>query len=116
MKELITIPLILVALGSAIAGDLPKMSIWNENKFLKNFPLGAVTKTQVLEHYGPPTSKVDDLPNDGEAWTCQASPTAKAFTLMFVGDVVDDAIVRYSTGQAPRTAKKLQDGSKKNIK
>lgn len=94
--------------ASVARDDLPKMSVINEMNILKKFPLEQVTKTEVFEFYGPPTSKVDGLPHKGEAWTYGRS-SKKTFTFVFRGNTVYDIVVRYSGPYKPRTARKKQN-------
>lgn len=105
------LPLIFIFLlpqTSAARDDLPKMSVINEMKILKKFPLEQVTKIEVFEFYGPPTSKVTGLPHNSEAWTYEKG-SKKSFTFVFRGSTVYDIVVRYSGPYKPRTARKKQN-------
>jgi hypothetical protein len=93
----------------AIAADLPKLSYINENKVLRNFPLGA-TKTEVFEQWGAPTKVIDGLPLNSEVWTYELEPNeAKYYEVTFRDDAVYDVVTKYRmVGFKPKSARKMQ--------
>jgi hypothetical protein len=100
--------LLMVVSVVTLAGDLPKMGYINENKMLRNFPLGSANKAEVFEKYGPPKSTVTGLPMNSESWLYEKSPETKAYYIIFRDDVVYDVQVRYPGIFQQKSAREMQ--------